>query len=1224
MNKLMTLVLSVLMVGAAWGAVSTHLSLDNRTGTRVASSTEHIRFSPAWESDMLFDDVATVRANGVVLTNATEEGVFDWKPRQNGTYTLTHVVSSFGQQKGETLSATFEVNIQPDCIVHFHANGGVFSGKDNARTFDQPFFYGEPQQLMTDELAPVRMDKNGNRFLGWVRGNPNIASSEYLIHGDASMTWSDDVTEVTLYAVWTSTLQVKFSGENLLPGVIDHLSWRLDGGSRKYKSAESVEVNPGDHEIEFFVDEGYEWMVGSFSSGNWLHFHGASRNLLPIGILNDCTDSLLWHEPHQVFTTIDLTVNRPEEKTHAVIFRCSTEIDERWRNDVDPKDFPPFDESKVRINIGKVNGSGQPVEGTSSLVGLRANEFYYLPEGEYQIVDVYYDVVDDGRDGPRWRGVLPNDTLFKVGEYQDARKDIVFRLTDFSSYWKNQQSNQSFFAGGASAWSLESGGGGPGAVEQSAVQSGAIGDSESTWVQTTVSGPGTLSFDWKVSSEAGRDELHWYLDDVEQGTPISGEQDWEQVTAQIPAGEHVVKWVYTKDASGADGGDCGWVDRVEVVPPDPVAEFSMQEDWGCEGDLLDVRVSGGNRDRASSVKVYLKYTGASSADLDLGKTLIDGEPVNAKTFKFPVTLKWAKDEIGEKTITLRLKKDLLYEGIETFTLQLGGELGMTLGEQRTMTVAIEDEEAFSLAPAVKNPSKTKGVRTFDVDVDVDWDAGVAVGAGSYYKGTALTVKAKPRTGYVFSAWYDCESGKKLSTSANYTFTVAKDIVLEPRFSKRYYVRTLVDPVDGATVTGGGWFAKGKTATLKAATKAHFKFLGWYAASEDDSNVADRTRKLSGSLTYKPVVTNDCTVFACYQSEPRLEIFKTSGGTVSGANKYAQGKTATLTAKVSKGCAFLGWYDSDGKLVSQATTYKYKMGAEGVVFNARFAKESELAVPVLDWNASTNLPVGVAYTAKPKVSAEAAVKIVSVSGLPKGLTYKSGKVSGAPTTVSTNTVSVKIALTTNAKKTWTLKQKLVVEPLPLWAVGTFDGGSDAPANQVKLTVSSVGKVSGKMNFANASWTLSGTKIAKLDRESRTATVSLSAKKGTATKAVTVVIGEDALGGYATSTTPGFIFEARQNLWKKDATWSELAAELVGTGIEPGADDLTVVLGANGTVTAKLKVGKNTFSCSAVLCPTEFVDGKVQGLVYLYFAPNTAKKFRGTVRVIKVDALPKVQP
>ena len=220
------------------------------------------------------------------------------------------------------------------------------------------------------------------------------------------------------------------------------------------------------------------------------------------------------------------------------------------------------------------------------------------------------------------------------------------------------------------------------------------------------------------------------------------------------------------------------------------------------------------------------------------------------------------------------------------------------------------------------------------------------------------------------------------------------------------------------------------------------------------------------------------------------------------------------------------------------------------------------------------------------------------------------------TAKTNTVSVKVALATNAKKTWTLKQRLVVTALPAWAKGTYVGGWSAGegtgTNQVTLTVGSTGKTSGKLNFANAVWTLSGTKISTFDAAAKTATLSLTAKKGTAKKTLAVTVGADALGGNAACRTAGFTFEARQNLWKADEAWKGVAASLTGTVWSEG--EVTVTFGADGAAVGKLKVGANTFTCSATLCPTAIGDGQVTGLLHLYFAPNEKKKFKGAVRVV----------
>ena len=95
-----------------------------------------------------------------------------------------------------------------------------------------------------------------------------------------------------------------------------------------------------------------------------------------------------------------------------------------------------------------------------------------------------------------------------------------------------------------------------------AAQSGTISHNQESWVQTTVTGPGTLKFYWKVSSEANWDFLRFYIDGVEQER-ISGTVDWQQKTYGISSGSYTLKWAYTKDSSVNSGSDCCWLDKVE-------------------------------------------------------------------------------------------------------------------------------------------------------------------------------------------------------------------------------------------------------------------------------------------------------------------------------------------------------------------------------------------------------------------------------------------------------------------------------------------------------------------------------------------------------------------------------------------------------------------------------------------------------------------------------------
>jgi len=102
-----------------------------------------------------------------------------------------------------------------------------------------------------------------------------------------------------------------------------------------------------------------------------------------------------------------------------------------------------------------------------------------------------------------------------------------------------------------------------------AVQSGDISHSQDSWMQTTVSGAGTVSFFWKVSSEAGYDFLEFYIDGSLQDQ-ISGSVSWQQKMYTITtAGSHTLEWRYVKDKDTDSGSDCGWVDNLEWVPTPP-------------------------------------------------------------------------------------------------------------------------------------------------------------------------------------------------------------------------------------------------------------------------------------------------------------------------------------------------------------------------------------------------------------------------------------------------------------------------------------------------------------------------------------------------------------------------------------------------------------------------------------------------------------------------------
>jgi hypothetical protein len=97
-----------------------------------------------------------------------------------------------------------------------------------------------------------------------------------------------------------------------------------------------------------------------------------------------------------------------------------------------------------------------------------------------------------------------------------------------------------------------------------AARSGGVGNALESWVETTVLGPGTLTFFWKVSSELGFDSLQLSVGGAPQGG-ISGEVDWQGRSVPLGSGRQTVRWTYRKDGSAAGGLDAGWVDQVSIV-----------------------------------------------------------------------------------------------------------------------------------------------------------------------------------------------------------------------------------------------------------------------------------------------------------------------------------------------------------------------------------------------------------------------------------------------------------------------------------------------------------------------------------------------------------------------------------------------------------------------------------------------------------------------------------
>jgi hypothetical protein len=167
-----------------------------------------------------------------------------------------------------------------------------------------------------------------------------------------------------------------------------------------------------------------------------------------------------------------------------------------------------------------------------------------------------------------------------------------------------------------------------------AAQSGPIGNSAATRFQIEMTGPGILTFWWRVSSESNSDRLGYALNGSTVAE-ISGEVDWALRTLPIPVGANTVVFSYTKDVSATSGADAGWIDQIAFAPTDSDGD-GLPDNWEQMHfqNLVQTAQGDPDRDGHSNLNEYRFGTSPISA---ASKTAITAIVRNADG---SVTLDW--------------------------------------------------------------------------------------------------------------------------------------------------------------------------------------------------------------------------------------------------------------------------------------------------------------------------------------------------------------------------------------------------------------------------------------------------------------------------------------------------------------------------------------------------------------------------------------------------------
>jgi hypothetical protein len=118
-----------------------------------------------------------------------------------------------------------------------------------------------------------------------------------------------------------------------------------------------------------------------------------------------------------------------------------------------------------------------------------------------------------------------------------------------------------------------------------AAQSGPVGFRQESSMETSVTGPGTLTYWWKTLSSTNQSFARFHIDGVEQPGRISGATGWRVESFAIAPGPHTLRWVYSNNTAIVSLTNGAWVDQVTftnssiapVVHEEPQDTVVLQE-----------------------------------------------------------------------------------------------------------------------------------------------------------------------------------------------------------------------------------------------------------------------------------------------------------------------------------------------------------------------------------------------------------------------------------------------------------------------------------------------------------------------------------------------------------------------------------------------------------------------------------------------------------------------
>jgi uncharacterized repeat protein (TIGR02543 family) len=342
--------------------------------------------------------------------------------------------------------------------------------------------------------------------------------------------------------------------------------------------------------------------------------------------------------------------------------------------------------------------------------------------------------------------------------------------------------------------------------------------------------------------------------------------------------------------------------------------------------------------------------------------------------------------------------------------------------------------------------------TFDLAGKGERISGGALTQTINYGSGATAPTVSPNAGWSLSGWDKAFDN------------ISSELTVNAQYSAATY--TVTYDAEGGTVSPPSKIVTYNAAygTLDIPTRNGYTFAGWWTGDNGTGTQVSQMTTVSNTANH--------TIYAKWTANIYTVTYDAQGGTVSPASKTVTFGAAygALASPARNSYAFAGWWTG----VNGTGT---KLSSAIIVSNA--ANHSIYAKWVIS-------AVGVALEIP--IPPEFVGLKVTVKGLPAGLRYDAsiGKIIGVPSKPGVSIMEI------SAPGVPTQTITISAGVLPLWAQGTFDGTvsldliDDADnwnnyPGTATMTVTSLGKITGKLSAGGKSYTFNATSYSPTDED-----------------------------------------------------------------------------------------------------------------------------------------------